>query len=133
MYFLHYLEFHTCCDVIYAIKLPKYFITSLCNRNVQKRHQTSNRNSSSSLKFGWEHYSGIKDNFLCHPVQNNKMSKRGGRGGQPVIGIREEKEHEGIMGETHEIENATYEDTELFIDKLAQTMKEVLQGNQEIT
>jgi hypothetical protein len=45
--------------------------------------------------------------------------------------FQKKEEHEGSMGETHGTKNATYEETELLADKVAQTMKEVLQGNQE--
>jgi hypothetical protein len=54
------------------------------------------------------------------------MTKRRGRGGHPVTGNPKEEEQEGSMGETHETKNATYEDTELLADKVAQTMKEIL-------
>jgi hypothetical protein len=35
------------------------------------------------------------------------------------------------MGETHETKNSTYEETELLVDKVAQTMKDALQSSQE--
>jgi len=54
-----------------------------------------------------------------------------GRGGHPMTGNPKEEEKEGIMGETHETENATYEEIELLADKVAHTMKEILQSNQE--
>jgi hypothetical protein len=59
------------------------------------------------------------------------MTRRRGRGGYPVIGNPEEEEKEGSMGETHETKNATYEETELLEDKVAHTMKDILQRNQE--
>jgi hypothetical protein len=59
------------------------------------------------------------------------MTRRRGHGGQPVTGNPEEEEQEVSMGETHETKNATYEETELLADKVAQTMKDVLQSSQE--
>ena len=77
-------------------------------------------------KFVWELYNGITVNFLHQPMQSNKMTKRRGCGGQLVTSVPEEEEHEGSMGETHETKNATYEDTGLPTNKVAQTMKEIL-------
>jgi hypothetical protein len=52
-----------------------------------------------------------------------KMTRRRGRGGQPVTGIPEGEEPEVSMGETHETKNATYEEAEILAEKVAQTMK----------
>jgi hypothetical protein len=59
------------------------------------------------------------------------MTKRRGRGGQPVTGIPEGEEPEVSMGETHETENATSEEAEILADKVAQAMKDALQNSQE--
>jgi hypothetical protein len=59
------------------------------------------------------------------------MTRRRGCGGHPVTINPKEEEQEVSMGETHETENATYDETELLAYKITQTMKDVLQSNQE--
>jgi hypothetical protein len=60
-----------------------------------------------------------------------QMTRRRGRGGQPVTGILEGEEPEVSMGETHETKNATSEEAEILAEKVAQTMQNALQNSQE--
>ena len=57
------------------------------------------------------------------------MNRRRGSRGQPITMILEGEEPKVSMGGTRETKNATYQEAEILVEKVAQTMQNGLQSN----